>query len=438
MEAAPPGEQNQAGSQSAADLGKLLHRSLLEPENLLHPNDYYRALRQCDPVHFDQKAGMYLVSRYEELLEIVRDPITFSVGHAWNRTFAPEHFEEFKAILIRDGGGYFPDAIMTDPPQHTRVRRLLQAAFTPSRIKQLEPGVRRLTTELLDTLAERGRADGVSDFASRLTIGIMCQQLGLETADPEKIALWARVFTSIRSAQSREEMLEDARHFCDLQNFIIDRVRERQAQRRDDMISDLIYAHADGDERPTLSFEEVVSLTRALVIGGVETIGSALSYLLFLPVSDAAIANQLKNAAEDDVKLAHFVEELLRFEPPARGLYRATTREVQLGGKTIPEGAMLCLLFASANDDETVYERAREFDMGRKNLGRHLTFGGGIHMCVGMHLARMEVRVAAQEIARRLDDIRLTVPVQDIRFYPTLSTMAIESLPLSFGRQADS
>lgn len=424
----PSAECPHKGANSSA----ILEKSLMEPDILLHPHDYYRALRLHAPVRYDEQTGMYLVSRYEDLQTVVRDPITYSVGHAWMRTFATGYFEEFKRILIREGGGYFPDAIMTDPPQHTRVRRLMQAAFTPRRIMQLEPVIRRFTSELLEKLAARGQADGVKEFASPMTIGIMCEQLGLDHADADKIATWSRVFTTIRGKQTHEQMLEDTKHFCDLQNYIIARVRERQASRREDMISDLIYACEEGGENPTLTFEEVVSLTRAMVVGGLESIGTALSTLLFMLATSPAVARRLEESAGDDAKLGRFVEECLRIEPPARGLFRATTKDVELGGMRIPKDAMLCLLYASGNDDESMFECPREFDMERNNLNRHLSFGLGIHLCVGMHLARMEVKVAAREIARRLKDIRLAVPVERITYVSTLSMVSIASLPLAF------
>ena len=125
----------------------------------------------------------------------------------------------------------------------------------------------------------------------------------------------------------------------------------------------------------------------------------------------------------------------MRIEPPARGLFRMTTKEVELGGRRIPENSMLCLLFASGNDDETVFEGARDFDMDRKNLSRHLTFGAETHSCVGIHLARMEVKVAAQEISRRLKNIKLAVPVAEIKYVPTPAMLSIESLPLTFERR---
>jgi cytochrome P450 len=262
----------------------------------------------------------------------------------------------------------------------------------------------------------------------------MCEQVGLNHADGHRISRWVEAFGAVRGDLTHERLLEETRHFCDLQNYVIERVRERQVQRREDMISDLIYARAD-DGGEALSLEEIVSLARAMVVGGLDTIAAALSNLLLMIATDAEIAARFEDSVTDEPRLSRFIEELLRIEPPARGLFRMTTREVELGGTLIPANSMLCLLFASANDDEAVFEHPREFDMDRKHLARHLTFGGGIHMCIGMHLARMEIKVAAQEIARRLKDIRLGIAPEEVRLSASLATLGPASLPLTFTRR---
>ena len=409
----------------------LLSRSIMEPEVLVAPAPYYKALRELQPIRYDEQAGMWFVSRYEDLLEITRDSETFSVGRAWNQTFAAGHFEEYKAMLIRDGGGYFPDAIMTDPPTHTRVRGLLQKAFTPSRIRKLEPLIRGIAARLVDSLAPQGRMDGVGDFAMPLTLAIMCEQLGIPHEDGPRVLRWTRALAAIRSAPTIEVLREETRHYCDLQNYVIACVRARQQQRTDDMISDLIHARGE-DGKDVLSFEEIVSLARALMVGGIDSIGTAISTMLFLVASDGEIAARFEECASDEARLNRFVEEMLRLEPPARGLFRVATRDVELPGGRIPEGGLICLLFASANDDEAVFDHPRRFDMDRDRLSRHLTFGGGMHICIGMHLARMQIKVAAQELHRRITDLRLAIPPGDARYHPTLAMLSLEDLPLTF------
>ncbi len=400
------------------------------------PNEYYWTMRHEDPVHYDAGIGMWLVSRYEDLQAVFADPVTFSSEVGFQDSYAKGFFEEFKAILEENGGGFFPDAIMTDPPEHTRVRKLVGQAFTAHRVKQLEPEITEVVSRLLSRFVDKGRADGVLDFAVPMTIEIICAQLGIKDFDPEKVQRWSLAVTAqISQMQDHEAMLVNAQDICDLQNFLIAEIEKRQETRRDDLLSDMIYARADDEERPTLSFTEVVSLARALMIAGNETTATALGNLLFFLATRPEMADELYANLDDDRYCTRFVEELLRLEPPVRGLARTTIREVELGGVTLPKGAHMLLLFASGNDDETVFECPRKFDMTRKNLGRQVAFGGGVHRCIGLSLARMEVKVAAREFIRQLKDIRLAIPVEELRYLPTVATRSIESLPLTFSKR---
>ena len=188
----------------------LLSRSLADPDVLANPHAYYHALRIGDPVHYDARIGMYLVSRYEDLQTILRDPITFSQERGWQQQFARGYFQEFKEILVRSGGGYFPEAILVDPPRHGRVRRLLQNAFTPRRIALLEPRIRAVIGELIERVADRGHADGVNDLAMPMTVAIMCEQLGLDQLDGEKVARWSRAYTAqVGGMQDHETHIDE-------------------------------------------------------------------------------------------------------------------------------------------------------------------------------------------------------------------------------------
>ena len=148
------------------------------------------------------------------------------------------------------------------------------------------------------------------------------------------------------------------------------------------------------------------------------------------------LARQLYDSREDERVVMRFVEEVLRLEPPSHGLYRTTMKEVELGGTRLPAGAQVCILFASANDDDTQFTCPRSLDITRPNITKHITFGAGIHLCIGAALARMEIKVAAQEIIRRLDNIRLAIPMEELTYLPSLATQTLERLPLTFTRRA--
>ena len=407
--------------------------TLLDPVVHKQPRRFYAAMRKLDPVHYDAALDMYLVSRWEDIQTVQRDPLTFSVNKGYHTQQAKGFAEEFQQILREKGGGYFPDAIMSDPPYHTRVRKLMESAFTAHRVKDLEPRIEAVVDGLLAELADKGAMDAVTDFAQPLTIRIICEQLGLDGSIKDRIARWSTAVTAqIGRMQDREEMLGHAAQICDLQQYLIAKMREREADPREDMISDIVHARDGEGEGSVLTFEEAVSLIRALLIAGNETTATALSNLVLILATEPDVAEMLRASADDDRLMNRFVEELLRIEPPVRGLSRMTTKEVELGGRVLPEGAHLLLLYASANDEPEIFPEPRRFDMERKNIMKHVSFGGGVHKCVGLALARMEIKVAARLLVRKFADVRLAIAEEDIAYLPTVATRSMESLPVTF------
>jgi cytochrome P450 len=412
---------------------EILSRSLSDSDILARPLAYYEALRRESPVHFDNRLGKYLVSRFDDIWTVLRDPVLYSAGHGFHDIYGDENQRELIEILKRDGGGHFPDAIMSDPPYHTKIRRLMERAFTAHRVKTLEPGITRVVARIIDRFADRGVAEGIADFAVPLTIAIICEQLGLRNYDPDDIRRWSLAVTAqISHMQAREDFLANARSMCELQNFLIAEIRERMREPREDMINDLVYAKLDEDGTE-LTWEELVSLVRATLVGGHDTTSIALGKMLFVLATRPDIAEQLRNSLDDERLFTRFVEELLRHQSPVRGLPRTVMEDTELAGVGLKKGSLLILLWASANVDG--FDRPREFDMERPNLQRHLAFGGGTHKCVGMALARMELKVAAREFVRQLDDIKLTIPADDVPFNPSVSMHSIAELPLTFSRR---
>ncbi len=423
----------------AAELDLIENGTLADYAIQSQPNAFYAALRHGDPVHLDPKLDSWLVTRHEDIAFVQSDPITFSVNKGYHTQQARGMQAEYQEILRTEGGGYFPDAIMSDPPYHTRIRKLMESAFTAHRVKDLEPRITAVVSELLDSVADKGTANAVKDIAVPLTIRVIVEQLGLDHGMEDKISRWSVAVTAqIGRMQDREQMLDHARQICDLQHYLIGKMKAREENPGEDMISDIVHAELPNPDGTTdkLTFAEAASLIRAMLIAGNDTTATAIGNLFFLMATRPEIAEKLKEVAEDDRKLSRFVEELMRIEPPVRALSRMTTKEVVIGGTTVPEGAHLLLVYGSGNDDETVFPDPRNFDLERPNLGRHVAFGGGPHRCVGIALARMEVKVMAREIVRRLDDIKLAIPVEEVRYVPTVATRTIESLPIIFKRRS--
>ena len=412
--------------------------SRLDPLIRNNPFPFYRALRKQEPVYYDPKLDTYLVTRYEDAQTVLRDPITFSLEHGYQDRYANGFVDELAEIMNRDGGGFIRDIIATDPPAHTRLRRLTEKAFTAHRVKSLEPRIRQIVVDLIEPLAKRGHGDGMKDIGAPLTARIICEQLGFnfDEIGTEKIARWTTaLLAQIGRMQTREQMIENAKQMCELQNYIIPHIRAREAEPREDLMSDLVHARLADDRNPTLSFEEKVSCIRAFLIAGNDTTAAALANLMMILATQPALAQKLYESADDDRMLSRFVEEVLRLEPPSHGLYRTTMKEGRLGGIVLPAHAQVCILFASANDDDTQFPSPRSLDLNRPNISKHLTFGAGIHLCIGAALARMEIKVAAREIIKRLDNIRLAIPAAELTYLPTLATQTLERLPLTFSRR---
>lgn len=423
---------------NAEEQALLAEATLTDPAIQARPRDYYRAMRHGDPIHYDEKLGSWLVTRHEDILAVQSDPMTFSVNKGYHEQQARGMHEEFRNYLREHGGGYFPDAIMSDPPYHTRIRRLMESAFTAHRVKELEPRITAVVRDLIEGVADKGQCDAVKDIAIPITIRIIVEQLGLDHGIEDKISRWSVAVTAqIGRMQNREQMLENAAQIADLQHYIIGKMKERETDPREDMISDIVHAKVkleDGTEE-RLTFEEAVSLVRAILIAGNDTTATAIGNLFYLLATQPRIAQLLEESAADERRLNRFVEELMRLEPPVRALSRMCTRETVVNGTTIPEGAHMLLVYHSGNDDETVFPDPRQFDMDRVNLGRHVAFGGGPHRCIGLALARMEVKVACREVARQMKDIRLAIPESEIRYVPTVATRTIESLPITYAKR---
>jgi cytochrome P450 len=420
-----------------ADEQKLIETGTLKDYDIqAHPRDFYRAMRKGQPIYHDKGLNSWLVTRHEDIWAVQSDPVTFSVHHGYHEFQARGMHDEFRAYLKEHGGGYFPDAIMSDPPYHTRIRKLMEQAFTARRVKELEPRLHAIVRDLISEFADKGQCDAVKDIAQPLTIRVIVEQLGLDHGIEHKIVEWSSAVTAqIGAMQSRETMLSNAAKIAELQLYLIGKMKEREKEPREDMISDIVHAQVTNEDGSVekLTFEEAVSLIRAMLIAGNDTTATAIGNLFYVLATKPGMADLLQEVAEDERRMNRFVEEHLRNEPPVRALSRMALKDVEVNGTVIPKGAHMLLVYDSGNDDETAFPDPRKFDMDRPNLGRHVAFGGGPHRCIGLALARMEIKLAAQEVSRQMKGIKLAIAESEIRYLPTVATHTIESLPITYG-----
>jgi cytochrome P450 len=418
---------------------KLLEMGTLKDYDIqAHPRDFYRAMRKGQPIYHDKGLNSWLVTRHEDIWAVQSDPVTFSVHHGYHEQQARGMHDEFRAYLKEHGGGYFPDAIMSDPPYHTRIRKLMEQAFTARRVKELEPRLHAIVRDLIAEFADKGHCDAVKDISQPLTIRVIVEQLGLDHGMEDKIVEWSSAVTAqIGSMQTRETMLANAAKIAELQHYLIGKMKEREKEPREDMISDIVHAQVTMEDGTVekLTFEEAVSLIRAMLIAGNDTTATSIGNLFYVLATKPGMAELLQEVAEDERRMNRFVEEHLRNEPPVRALSRMALEDVEVNGTLIPKGAHMLLVYDSGNDDETAFPDPRKFDMDRPNLGRHVAFGGGPHRCIGLALARMEIKLAAQEVSRQMKGIKLAIPESAITYLPTVATHTIESLPITYSKR---
>ena len=309
-------------------------------------------------------------------------------------------------------GPRFARHILTvDPPDHTRLRRLVSAAFTPRRVESLLPRVQSLVEELLDDIAAAGpdtRVDLISAFAFPLPFTVICELLGVPEADREPLG---RGLSALLVPTTSEEEWAHAKEASDRVVGLLESLVDTKHHAPDDALVSALITARDGDER--LTTQELLSSIFQLIVAGHDTtaslIGNGLVALLRHP-------DQLDAIRADPALLTAGIEELLRYDAPVpHATFRYAVEPVELGGVTIPAGAQVLISLAAANRDRDHFDAADTLDVRREHA-RHLAFGYGIHFCLGAPLARMEAQVAFSSLLNRFPELRLAVPFDELRW----------------------
>jgi cytochrome P450 len=358
----------------------------------LHEDPYpvYRRLRDEFPVHHNGRLRFYTLSRHADVMAALQDPDLYISG---------------KGVYVglpegsKEATGQFPLLITTDRPRHTKLRALVSRAFTPRRVAQLEPRIRAIARDLLDKLESRGEFDLVREFSGPLPTIVIAEMLGVPPEDQEwfkekSIAVAQFDPTKPRDEASMAPALELGRYLAEV-------FAARRREPRDDLISALLAAEIDGER---LNDIELIGFGFLLLVAGNETTTNL--------ISNAAILldrhrDQRRLLLEDPSRIGNAVEEFLRFDSPVQGLARTTTAPVTLHGVTIPEDSKVLLLFGSANHDERAIRDADRFDVLRAP-NPHVAFGFGAHFCLGANLARLEAKVAFEELLACLPEYAMT------------------------------
>jgi hypothetical protein len=351
----------------------------------------YARLRADDPLHHNAVHDFWALSRHEDVSAALHDHGTFSSAMG----------------VSLDRSAWGPDAhkvmsfLAMDPPRHQRLRSLVSRAFTPRRVGELAPRIQAMTEDSFDRVLDGG-LDWIRDFAGILPMDVISELMGVPAADRDELRRLADLVVH------REDGVLDVPRdgivaAMQLITYYADMVAQRRRQPTDDLTSALVDAEVDGDR---LEDDEVIAFLFLMVVAGNETTTKLLGNALFHLTADA---EQTAAVWADPALVTPWIEETLRYDNSSQLVARHLTRDVELHGVVAPEGSKLLLLLGSANRDERVFSDPDRYDVFRPKdeLGRHLGFGTGRHFCLGAHLARLEARIALEELVRRTRSVEV-------------------------------
>lgn len=403
-------------------------RTLADPAVQQCPYHLYSTLHRESPVHFDPTMNLFLITRYDDVVAASLDWETFSSHIDMRRDVSIADASPSDA-LYKEQGWVVEDVLsQVDPPRHTIFRKIVERLFTGPAVKRLHGYLDTHVNELIDQFESRGRADFLAEFALRLPIDVIADQLGLPRTAGHDIKRWTDAYIeSFDPTISPDKKLECTQRIIEFQKYFMAKRSEKIAMPAADLLSMLAVAERPDGAR--LTDEEYLALCAQLMVAGNETTRNHLMAAMRMLIEDPALQSTLRASPE---LIPRFIDESLRLESPAQGLYRRCTREVTIAGTTIPAGAIVLLMFAAGNRDERQFPHPERLDLARPNAQRHLAFGHGIHSCIGRTLATAELNFAITRLLERLDDIRADPERPALRYKPHFNMRALEALDIVF------
>ena len=385
-------------------LSSELDQQLLAPAFYHNPYPLYAQLREEAPVVWSERLGAWLIARYDDVLTTLRDTQHFSsqgrMLAALDR-LSPDERAQLQPFAQHFTGGL----INADPPDHTRMRTLINKAFSPRMVEQLRQRVETLVNEFLDAVQDRGAMDVIADLAYPLPATVIAEMLGAPGEDRERFKRWSEGIFAIqgRGRLTFAQLAQAQAHLLAFRTYLRGLIAARRERPHDDLLGQLVTVEMAGDR---LSEAELLTTCVTLLTAGHETttnlIGNTLYTLLQHP-------DQLHAIRQEPALLPNAIEEVLRFESPLQRNPRRLAQDYEYGGQLMRKGDFVLQMLGSANRDPAIFPAADHFDSQRQP-NRHVAFGFGLHFCLGAPLARLEAPIAVQLILERLPKLRLAQP----------------------------
>jgi cytochrome P450 len=384
-----------------------------DPFEMRDPFPFYEWARAEAPVFFSEELKYFVVARHADIKAVFDDWRTFSSENA-QAPLRPM-CDEGKRIMREGGFTAYSGLSARVPPDHTRIRKLVQGCFGPRRFKAIEPEIKAIVNQTIDAFADRGHADFFREFAYDVPALVLFKLVGIPNMDVPRVKSWAVSRALLTWGDlTDDEQIVHARNMVEYWNYCRELVRHRHQEPSDDLPGDLVRLQQEGAE---ISDEEIAGVLYSALFAGHETtttlMANGMRELLQRRENWEAIV------AEPQL-IPNAVEESLRYSPSIVAWRRRALKDAEIGGVPVPQGSNILLLIGSANRDEAVFNEPKRFDVRRADARSHLAFGYGIHACVGQQLARIEFAIALGELTRRLPGLRLAAD-QTIDFIHNIS-----------------
>lgn len=411
----------------------------LKPGAVACPYAAYRAAREQAAVVHDSTLDVYAVTRHDTIVEVNSRAAQFSNCNPMGPAITDALTRIGRVLATRSPG--FQARAMTvlqrgnvlftaDPPEHTRHRRVLNSALTPSAVSRIEPLIEADCLRLCAEIDTATCVDVVRDYATPAPILALAHLMGMPASMAPQFYEWATAINStIGSALSDEHLLAALEKQIEFWDFFEDALKQRAGSGDSDLISRI--ARASSLEAEPLSVEQQVGFCAQLIGAGADTTTKLLAQALLTLARDPGLAGRLR---VDTGLIPAFLEEILRLEPPVQGMFRVATGEFEVEGTTIPKGATLWCLYASGNRDPAIFDHPDRLDLARNNLRQHLSFGTGPHVCIGANLARAVARIALSTFLGRFKTLELADPDFQPDYEPSYVMHGFPSMPLRLVR----
>jgi cytochrome P450 len=394
-----------------------------DPAFLEDPYPVLNRVRESARVFYDEERRRWFVTRHDDVRACLRDR---RLGRNFRHVMSEEEIgvppldPRWRSFWATERWSL----LWLEPPDHTRIRKLVAAAFTPRSVEALREPARALAEELLEPLAARGEMELLYDYAQPYSIAVICRMLGVPLDRHRDMLDWSHRMVKMYEFDVPDAAAESANAAAaEFQEYVRGLIAERRAHPRNDMVSALVGARVDGAQ---LSDDEIVSTVIVLLNAGheasVNTLGNGM-------LAFARHEEQWRRVVRGEVPAAAAGEEMIRYDPPLQLFERwVLTEDVAIGDSAVPRGGKIAMLFGAANRDPRVFERPDAFDVRRENAAQHIGFGGGIHVCIGAPLARVELEASVEALRRLWPNLHL---VEEPRHTGAFVIWGLEALRLA-------